>query len=77
MNNLRKGNSTMPEYRCPVCLQKMVKIKFLEEEELCTDHYYHKTGRVRYNVSHLECPNCFHKEAVDSDTFAQPWFTKT
>ena len=61
------------EIYCENCGNLMLPIRFIEDE-IKTEHgRMYKTGRKRYNVSHLECQICGKKEAVD-DTFAGKWY---
>lgn len=61
--------------KCPHCGCDLEGIWFIEEEEIYDSGVkaYYKTGRKRRNLSHLECPECWHREAVD-DSFAQEWY---
>lgn len=61
------------DIKCSHCGECMVAVTFIENEEKINNGYRYRTGRKRCAVSHLECPNCFHKEAVD-DSMDGPWF---
>ena len=56
-------------FKCPSCGTEMEKIWFTEKEYSKSGWF---TGRTRRAVSHLECPECFTREAVD-DSFDGPW----
>ena len=58
---------------CPNCCSLMLPIRFIEDEIKTENGRLHKTGRKRWNVSHLECQICGKKEAVD-DSFAGEWY---
>lgn len=57
---------------CPKCGSKMLPIWYRAEEEKIIHGHRYITGRTCRAVSHLECPNCFHRETVD-DSFDEPW----
>lgn len=58
---------------CEECGHQMEKVMFTEKEQRLTSAgYYYETGRERIACSHLECPECGHREVVD-DTFDGPW----
>ena len=61
--------------KCPVCGAELEAIWFEEEEEVYEPpiKYIRRTGRKRRNVNYLECPECWHKEAVDHDSYAEDW----
>lgn len=61
---------------CPVCGGRIRPVMFEEEEEVLDKHThsYYRTGRKRRACSHMECPDCFHKEAVDGDFLAGEWY---
>ncbi len=61
--------------KCPVCGAELEAIWFEEEEEVYEPpiKYIRRTGRKRRNVNYLECPECWHKEAVDDDSYAEDW----
>lgn len=60
--------------KCPCCGAELEAIWFEEEEEVYEPpiKYIRRTGRKRRNIAYLECPECWHKEAVD-DSFAGEW----
>ena len=60
--------------KCPVCGAELEAIWFEEEQEVYEPpiKYIRRTGRKRRNIAYLECPECWHKEAVD-DSFAEDW----
>ena len=60
---------------CKICGYILNPVSYIEEERRLEHNHWVRTGRKRYNCSHLECPVCGHKEAVDDDTFASSWFT--
>ena len=53
---------------CVICGYNLYPVWFTEYEAIENI----KTGRYRKACSHLECINCWHKEAVD-DTFDDSW----
>lgn len=61
----------VPNVECPKCKSIMIPIWFTEEEEKIINGCRYRTGRKRRALSHLECPCCFHKEAVDG-SFNEP-----
>jgi hypothetical protein len=60
--------------KCKCCGSELEPVWFIEEEEIYDSGVksYYKTGRKRKNINYLECPECWHKEAVD-DSFAEEW----
>ena len=57
---------------CSECGAPLEPVWFTEEETKVVGGIMIHTGRTRRAVSHLECPDCFNKEAVD-DSFDGPW----
>lgn len=57
---------------CEKCKSNLIPIWFTEEEIKYENGTSFKTGRKKIACSHLECPTCFSKEAVD-DSFDGDW----
>lgn len=57
---------------CIVCGQNLVPASFIEEEMIIEQGVWVNTGRTRWAVSHLFCPDCGHVECVDG-SFDGPW----
>ncbi|MCM1322852.1 MAG: hypothetical protein NC218_01565 [Acetobacter sp.] len=64
------------KFPCPVCgYSNMEKDMFTEKEMKSVGGYLIPTGRVRLQCNYLVCPDCGHKETVDDETFAGPWYS--
>ena len=57
---------------CSNCGSPLEAEWFFEEEYKTYEGRLYKTGRTRYAVDYLICPNCGIKECVD-DSFDEPW----
>ena len=59
--------------KCSSCGSSLQPVWFEEEERKVVHGSLIATGRKRTACSHLECPVCLKKEAVD-DTFDGEWY---
>ena len=72
--NARNANTAVKIFKTNYSFCNTIHIEKVYKDEIKTEHgRMYKTGRKRFNVSHLECEICGHKEAVD-DSFAGNWF---